>query len=29
LEDGNARRKALVADLTLDKAILREALWGN
>ena len=29
LEKENARLKALVADLTLDKAILREALRGN
>jgi transposase-like protein len=29
LEKENARLKALVADLTLDKAILQEALRGN
>jgi putative transposase len=29
LEKENARLKALVADLSLDKAILREALRGN
>ncbi len=29
LEKENARLKALVADLSLDKAILQEALRGN
>ena len=29
LEDGNKRLKKLVADLTLDKDILKEALEGN
>jgi hypothetical protein len=29
LENENARRKKLVADLSLDKAILKEAAKGN